>query len=290
MLGLVALTASASAMALTPWQKIDHPVAGAPQAVGGFANGCVIGAQPLPLNSPNYQVMRTDQRRYFGHPDLLAFIQRLSSQANQKALGTVLIGDMAMPAGGRFSSGHASHQSGLDVDIWLQLPRQRWSAQQLLKPQPIDLVSGDGKQVVARQWQPQIESLIKLAAQDADVTRIFVNPAIKQRLCAWTPAPIAPGCTRCARGSAIARTCTCACVARPTALNVKSRIRRRRATAAAPNWRAGSCRINRTPNRANRCRRRYRRPVRHCWITISQRNNTWTGSSSAPRCSGCCLQ
>ena len=160
MLGLVALTASASAMALTPWQKIDHPVAGAPQAVGGFANGCIIGAQPLPLNSPNYQVMRTDQRRYFGHPDLLAFIQRLSSQANQKALGTVLIGDMAMPAGGRFSSGHASHQSGLDVDIWLQLPRQRWSAQQLLKPQPIDLVSGDGKQVVASQWQPQIESLI----------------------------------------------------------------------------------------------------------------------------------
>lgn len=183
MLGLVALTASASVMALTPWQKIDHPVAGAPQAVGGFANGCIIGAQPLPLNSPNYQVMRTDQRRYFGHPDLLAFIQRLSSQANQKALGTVLIGDMAMPAGGRFSSGHASHQSGLDVDIWLQLPRQRWSAQQLLKPQPIDLVSGDGKQVVASQWQPQIESLIKLAAQDAEVTRIFVNPAIKQRLC-----------------------------------------------------------------------------------------------------------
>ena len=55
MLGPVALTASASAMALTPWQKIDHPVAGAPQAVGGFANGCIIGAQPLPLNSPNYR-------------------------------------------------------------------------------------------------------------------------------------------------------------------------------------------------------------------------------------------
>jgi penicillin-insensitive murein endopeptidase len=183
MLGLVALIASGSALALTPWQKIDHPVSGTAQAVGGFANGCVIGAHPLPLNSPDYQVMRTDQRRYFGHPDLLAFIQRLSSQANQKALGTVLIGDMAMPAGGRFSSGHASHQSGLDVDIWLQLPRQRWSAQQLLKPQPIDLVSGDGKQVVDRQWQPQIESLIKMAAQDSEVTRIFVNPAIKQRLC-----------------------------------------------------------------------------------------------------------
>ncbi|AHG18818.1 murein endopeptidase [Chania multitudinisentens RB-25] len=183
MLGIVTLLAASSAMALTPWQKIDHPVAGNPQAIGGFSNGCIVGAQPLPLNSPDYQVMRTDQRRYFGHPDLLAFIQRLSAQAHQKALGTVLIGDMGMPAGGRFSSGHASHQSGLDVDIWLQLPRQRWTAQQLLKPQPIDLVSADGKQVVDRQWQPQIESLIKIAAQDSEVTRIFVNPAIKLRLC-----------------------------------------------------------------------------------------------------------
>lgn len=183
MLGIVVLIASGSVMALTPWQKISHPVSGSPNAIGGFANGCIIGAQPLPLNSTDYQVMRTDQRRYFGHPDLLAFIQRLSHQANQKALGTLLIGDMAMPAGGRFSSGHASHQSGLDVDIWLQLPRQRWTAQQLLKPQPIDLVSANGKQVVDSQWQPQIESLIKIAAQDSEVTRIFVNPAIKQRLC-----------------------------------------------------------------------------------------------------------
>lgn len=183
MLGIVALMVSGAAMALTPWQKIDRPVAGQPQAIGGFSNGCIIGAQPLPLNSSSYQVMRTDQRRYFGHPDLLAFIQRLSDQAHRKALGTVLIGDMGMPAGGRFSSGHASHQSGLDVDIWLQLPRQRWTAQQLLKPQPIDLVSADGKRVIDSQWQPQIESLIKLAAQDSEVTRIFVNPAIKLRLC-----------------------------------------------------------------------------------------------------------
>ncbi|KEY60099.1 penicillin-insensitive murein endopeptidase [Serratia sp. DD3] len=183
MLVIAALVASSSAMALTPWQKINNPVSGTPQAVGEFSNGCIIGAQSLPVNSADYQVMRTDQRRYFGHPDLVAFIQRLSQQASQKSLGTVLIGDMAMPAGGRFSSGHASHQSGLDVDIWLQLPRQRWSAQQLLKPQPIDLVAADGKQVVDRLWQPQIESLIKLAAQDSEVTRIFVNPAIKQRLC-----------------------------------------------------------------------------------------------------------
>ncbi|OUY14589.1 penicillin-insensitive murein endopeptidase [Yersinia pestis subsp. microtus bv. Altaica] len=181
--GMVALVTMVPVMAATPWQKITHPVAGSPQSIGGFANGCVIGAQPLPLESADYQVMRSDQRRYFGHPDLLNFIHRLSAQAHQQQLGTVLIGDMAMPAGGRFSSGHASHQSGLDVDIWLQLPKQRWSQQQLLKPQPIDLVAVDGKRVIPALWQPQIESLIKLAAKDNDVTRIFVNPAIKKQLC-----------------------------------------------------------------------------------------------------------
>ncbi len=181
---LCALLASASALAATPWQSIRQPISGAPQSIGQFANGCIIGAQELPLNAPDYQVMRQDQRRYFGHPDLILFIQRLSSQVNHLQLGEVLIGDMGMAAGGRFSSGHASHQSGLDVDIWLQLPKTRWSSQMLLKPQPLDLVAADGKNVLTRHWQPEIDSLIKLAAKDDEVTRIFVNPAIKKQLCA----------------------------------------------------------------------------------------------------------
>ena len=109
--------------------------------------------------------MRTDQRRYFGHPDLLLFIQRLGNQVHNLGLGTVLIGDMGMPAGGRFNGGHASHQTGLDVDIFLQLPKTRWTSAQLLKPQALDLVSADGKQVVASLWSPEISSMIKLAAR-----------------------------------------------------------------------------------------------------------------------------
>ncbi|ULR29851.1 penicillin-insensitive murein endopeptidase [Dickeya fangzhongdai] len=182
-IGMVALLFCSAALAKTPWQEITHPVAGQPQAIGAFANGCIIGAQPLSLQSSDYQVMRVDQRRYFGHPDLLAFIHRLSAGVHRATGGTVLIGDMGMPAGGRFSSGHASHQSGLDVDIWLQLPRQRWSQQQLLQPQPLDLVLADGKNVNPRAWSPDVLKLVKTAAQDNDVTRIFVNPAIKKQLC-----------------------------------------------------------------------------------------------------------
>ncbi|MBS0876404.1 MULTISPECIES: penicillin-insensitive murein endopeptidase [unclassified Tatumella] len=183
-LAVLMLLLSAGALAAgTPWQNIQHPVSGPPQSIGSFANGCIIGAQSLPLNADHYQVMRQDQRRYFGHPDLIRFIQRFSGRVAQHRLGEVLIGDMGMAAGGRFSSGHASHQTGLDVDIWLQLPASRWSAQQLLHPQPLDLVTAEGNQVVARHWTPAVPEMIKLAAEDPQVSRIFVNPAIKQQLC-----------------------------------------------------------------------------------------------------------
>ncbi|EFO1571114.1 penicillin-insensitive murein endopeptidase [Escherichia coli] len=182
-IALLALLASSASLAATPWQKITQPVPGSAQSIGSFSNGCIVGADMLPIQSEHYQVMRTDQRRYFGHPDLVMFIQRLSSQVSNLGMGTVLIGDMGMPAGGRFNGGHASHQTGLDVDIFLQLPKTRWTSAQLLRPQVLDLVSRDGKHVVSTLWKPEIFSLIKLAAQDKDVTRIFVNPAIKQQLC-----------------------------------------------------------------------------------------------------------
>jgi penicillin-insensitive murein endopeptidase len=181
--GLGFLLAMNALAAPTPWQRVTNPIAGAPQAIGAFANGCIIGAEPLPLQAANYQVLRPDQRRYFGHPDLLMFITRLSNQIHGLGLGEILVGDMAMPAGGRFSSGHASHQIGLDVDIWLQLPPRRWTAQQLLKPEPLDLVEADGRSINSTVWQPQTATLVKLAAQDSQVTRIFVNPAIKRQLC-----------------------------------------------------------------------------------------------------------
>ncbi|WP_159567125.1 penicillin-insensitive murein endopeptidase [Budvicia diplopodorum] len=174
---------AAFATAATPWQQVKEPVAGTAQAIGEFSNGCIIGAQALPLEHSGYQVMRPQQLRYFGHPDLLAFIDRLTTKTASNGLGTVMIGDMGMPAGGRFATGHASHQSGLDVDVWLQLPGGRWSDSQLKNPKAIDLVAGNGQAVVESLWSPDVAQLIKLAAQDKDVARIFVNAAIKQKLC-----------------------------------------------------------------------------------------------------------
>lgn len=116
-LALCALIISAGALAATPLQSIRQPIEGRPQAIGSFANGCIIGAQPLPSDAPCCQIMRQDQRRFYGHPELILFIQRLSRLAYNQHLGEVLVGDMAMAAGGGFSSGHVSHQSRFDVDI-----------------------------------------------------------------------------------------------------------------------------------------------------------------------------
>lgn len=96
-IALLALLASSASLAATPWQKITQPVPGSAQSIGSFSNGCIVGADTLPIQSEHYQVMRTDQRRYFGHPDLVMFIQRLSRQVSNLGMGTVLIGDMGMP-------------------------------------------------------------------------------------------------------------------------------------------------------------------------------------------------
>ncbi len=267
-IALLAWFVSSASPAATPWQKITHPVPGAAQSIGSFANGCIIGADTLPVQSDNYQVMRTDQRRYFGHPDLVMFIQRLSHQAQQRGLGTVLIGDMGMPAGGRFNGGHASHQTGLDVDIFLQLPKTRWSQAQLLRPQALDLVSRDGKHVVPSRWSSDIASLIKLAAQDNDVTRIFVNPAIKQQLCLdagndrdWLR-KVRPWFQHRAHMHVRLR-----CPA--DSPGAKINLYPRRAMDAALNCKAGSNRQNLAPQSLRRRhRRRCRLPARRYWMSM----------------------
>ena len=129
-IALLALLASAGSLAATPWQKITQPIGGSAQSIGAFSNGCIVGAEALPLSAPGYQVMRTDQRRYFGHPDLVQFIQRLSNPVHNKGMGTVLIGDMDGPRCRYLPSAAAN---ALDIVPAVEAAgagpgRQRWQA------------------------------------------------------------------------------------------------------------------------------------------------------------------
>jgi penicillin-insensitive murein endopeptidase len=46
-------------------------------------------------------------------------VQRLADKAPTTGWHGLLVGDMSQPRGGPMRTGHASHQVGLDADIWL---------------------------------------------------------------------------------------------------------------------------------------------------------------------------
>src|SRR4029078_5656442 len=89
----------------------------AARAIGSYAKGCLAGGVSLPINGPDWQVMRLSRNRNWGTPQLLDFLERLSSAARAFDGGPgLLIGDMSQPRGGPMLTGHTSHQVGLDAD------------------------------------------------------------------------------------------------------------------------------------------------------------------------------
>src|SRR5919108_1345618 len=59
------------------------PAAMPTRVVGFYAKGCIAGAEALPINGDNWQVMRLSRNRYWGHPDLVALIKRLAARARR---------------------------------------------------------------------------------------------------------------------------------------------------------------------------------------------------------------
>ncbi|MCI0655369.1 MAG: penicillin-insensitive murein endopeptidase [Methylococcaceae bacterium] len=155
-------------------------------AYGSYTRGCLAGAARLLANGPHWQVMRMSRNRYWGHPRLLDYIERLSADAARlDGWSGLLVGDISQPRGGPLLSGHKSHQIGLDVDIWFRPSpqkklsfneRESWSANSMINSH-FNL-----NQAV---WTDAHSRLLKRAASDPDVARIFVHPTIKKELCDW---------------------------------------------------------------------------------------------------------
>jgi penicillin-insensitive murein endopeptidase len=164
------------------WGDVDGPAAGPPEAIGGYAAGCVAGAARLPPDGPGYQAIRTGRNRHYGHPELVRFVESLAQRAENARLGLLAVGDMSQPRGGPMIDAHASHQAGLDVDIYLRLdlPRLPQAEREDLElPSMVDEVR---RALDESFGEPQME-LLRLAATQPGVARIFVNPVIKQAMC-----------------------------------------------------------------------------------------------------------
>jgi penicillin-insensitive murein endopeptidase len=162
-----------------------QPAALAPQAIGFYAHGCIAGAVALPINGPAWQVMRLSRNRNWGHPDLITLLERLAGKA-QKTAGWpgLLVGDMSQPRGGPMLTGHASHQVGLDADIWLTpMPNRQLSREEREETSAVMMVRKDRLDIDPASWTPSHLPVIRTAAQEPQVERIFVNAAIKKALC-----------------------------------------------------------------------------------------------------------
>lgn len=161
------------------------PAALPTHVIGFYAKGCIAGAEALPLNGERWQVMRLSRNRNWGHPELIALLERLAARVHRDAdWPGILVGDMSQPRGGPMLTGHASHQVGLDADIWLTpMPNRRLSRNEREEMSATMMVRPDRLDIDPRVWTPGHLVAIRDAALEPSVERIFVNAAIKKALC-----------------------------------------------------------------------------------------------------------
>jgi penicillin-insensitive murein DD-endopeptidase len=154
------------------------------ESIGFYARGCLAGAKALPITGKTWQVMRLSRNRNWGHPNLINYLERLSERGTQVGWSGLLVGDMSQPRGGPMLTGHASHQVGLDADVWLRpMPDHVLSREEREEMSATMVVADDRKEVDPKVWTPAHFNILKAAASDPLVERIFVNAAIKKDLC-----------------------------------------------------------------------------------------------------------
>ena len=151
---------------------------------GSYAKGCLAGAVRLPETGPTWQAMRLSRNRNWGHPDIIEYIKDLSAKAaNLPGWQGLYIGDISQPRGGPMLSGHRSHQIGLDVDIWMlpatDLQLSKKSRENLSS---VSLRRSSGA-YVNNKWTEAHHRLLKAAASDKRVARLFVFPGAKVKMC-----------------------------------------------------------------------------------------------------------
>ncbi len=183
-LAVVLLVLCAGSAAAKEWADIRKPTLGPTQLIGGPANGCIAGAQALPVDGPGYQVVRLSRNRNWSHPQTVAYVQKLGRAAMTLGLPPLYVGDLSQPRGGPMSFGHASHQNGNDADIWFNLdPKPDLAPAAREDIAVVNLVTPDEQAIDPAAFRPQHTEILRTAAGFPEVDRIFVHFAIKKALC-----------------------------------------------------------------------------------------------------------
>jgi murein endopeptidase len=143
------------------------------RAAGRQWDGRLINGRPLPERGPGYLTwdpirkrMPNREWRRYGTGRLLRTIARVL--ATYEA-GPVLVGDLSRPRGGDFGPrfggiGHASHQNGLDVDIYYR--RRDGRLRPPLRPGQVDRKAA----------QKLVDAFVRAGAE-----KVFVGPSLDLR-------------------------------------------------------------------------------------------------------------
>jgi penicillin-insensitive murein DD-endopeptidase len=156
------------------------------RAIGSYARGCLAGGKAIEVNGSAWQVMRLSRNRMWGHPDLIELLKDLAISA--KAAGEwngLLVGDISQPRGGPMLTGHASHQIGLDADVWFTPMPDQTLTDKERETISAKLMVKNRSEIEPKAWTQNHALLVKRAAKYDRVARIFVHPPIKAELCKW---------------------------------------------------------------------------------------------------------
>ena len=156
------------------------------ESFGGYARGCQAGAVQLPETGPTWQAMRLSRNRNWGQPVLIDYVQDLSRFATTlPGWEGIYVGDLSQPRGGPMLTGHASHQIGLDADIWMLPPdRLNLNRQERENLSSISMRRERGA-FTNSSWTEQHMQVLRAAASDPRTARIFVFPGAKVAMCDW---------------------------------------------------------------------------------------------------------
>ena len=155
----------------------------AAQAFGSYAKGCAGGLVQLPETGPTWQAMRLSRNRNWGHPETVDFVKDLSRVARKQGWAGLYVGDLSQPRGGPMLTGHRSHQIGLDADIWMNPAKSMGlSRSQRENISAISMRRANGAFVNSK-WTRGHHNVLKAAASDPRVARIFVFPGAKVQMC-----------------------------------------------------------------------------------------------------------
>jgi penicillin-insensitive murein endopeptidase len=171
-------------LAKIPFGAAKLPAAGPAQSIGFYSKGCFEGGVGLPLEGAHWEVMRPSRNRRWGQPEMIRVLEKLARDGTRVGWNGLLVGDISQPRGGPMTTGHASHQIGLDADIWFTpMPRGGLTLHQRETVSAVSVLKPHSLYVDDSRWTPAYEGILETAAKEPEIERILVHPGVKKKLC-----------------------------------------------------------------------------------------------------------